>query len=322
MSMAPPLYRLRFGSFMDFAFRELHPGEILKNSWYIEFMAEVLQLNYQEPGQRMNRLIFNLPPGYLKTHICSVSFPAWILGRDPRKSVLILSEHPDAAFEIQERCFELMSSSRYRAIFPRATIKKHARMLELCHGGGIRHAGMGYHSHHKKSDVVIIDNPQSLYSLDRIKSEHLADFGRLLKKPKEGMMVMATRRLGENDLSSLLSRDRSGWHQWAFPAAALHDRDWRFPPDIRCNQKKGDLLNPGIDSWADLETHLHEMGGEAFCFQYLQGLHFPSAETVTETHEKDGQTIITIREPSSTETMMKFLNEIRAESKHKPLCMT
>ncbi|MCW1924264.1 hypothetical protein OKA05_16985 [Luteolibacter arcticus] len=248
----------------------------------------MLNLMYQESSSGLNRMIFNLPPGYLKTHLCSVSFPAWILGRDPRKSVLILSEDPEPAFEIQERCAELMGTSRYRSVFPRARIKKISRMLELEYGGGICHAGIGYSSRHTKSDVVIIDNPQSLHSLDRIKPEHFAEIGRLLKKPKEGIIVMATRRIAENDLSSFLHQKLGGWGRLSIPVVAFEDKVWKMPPDLSHVQKKGALLDSSLERWEDIEGHLAAMGGEAFCYQYLQGEYSPPKSGEIELPERNG----------------------------------
>lgn len=321
MTESQLIYRTRLDSFVDFAFRELNPGESFLPSWHVTFMAELLQSAYCLTDHKMRRLIFNLPPGYLKTHICSVSFPAWLLGRNPRKSVLILSEYPESALQIQEQCAELMSSDRYRSTFPRAAIKSSLKALELNYGGGIRHAGVGYASHHKKSDIVIIDNPQSLHGLDRFRPEQFTEIERLLKNPKEGLALVATRRLGENDLSAFLAR-KPAWTKIPLPAVALKDRIWPFPPEIPHQQKAGDLLHPSLEGWNDLERHLKDMGGEAFRYQYLQGLYSPSSDPVTETHEKDGKTYISISEPSPTKVTMKFLNDLRAQSKTKPLCMT
>src|SRR5688572_21176885 len=134
------MYRRDFGAFVSFAFRELNPGEGMDDNWHIRLMAGILQTSWEHPVPELpRRLIFNLPPGYLKTHICSISLPAWILGRDPRMSVLIVSETPDRALEIRERCAELMSSKRYRWLFPRARILRSSRDLELNYGGRIRH---------------------------------------------------------------------------------------------------------------------------------------------------------------------------------------
>lgn len=313
MTMAQYVYRMRLRSFVDFAFRELHPGEYLNRNWHIDLMVEILLFFYRDNLAETNRLIFNLPAGYLKTHVCSVSFPTWVLGRDPRKSVLILSEYPESAFEIQERCATLMSSSRYQAVFPRARIKKLSRAIELEYGGGIRHAGMGFTSQHKKSDIVIIDNPQSLHSLDRIKPEHFSDIGRLLKDPKKGMILMVTRRLGENDLSAFFHEKVGGWSKLAIPVVALEDKIWEMPPDVRYRQRKGEPLHPCHEGWEDIEGHHSTLKGEAFAYQYLQGLYFPPETGHTEYREKDGTTWLEIGAPCAIRSMSRFLQGLRAE---------
>lgn len=307
------IYRMRFRSFVDFAFRELHPGEFFLRNWHIDLMAEILQLIYHEPTRGMNRLIFNLPPGYLKTHICSVSFPAWVLGRDPRKSVLIMSEDPVSALEIQERCAELMSSCRYRAIFPRTKITKCSRTLELNYGGGIRHAGMGYTSQRKKSDIVIIDNPQSLSSLDRIKPENFAEIGRLLKNQKEGIMILSTRRLGKDDLSSFLYQKLGGWTRFAIPVVALNDWTWDLPPDIHQIQKAGELLHDSHEEWTDIQGHLEAMGGETFSFQYLQGQYSPPKTGEIDMPEEDGVKWKAVGAFDSTWVTSRHLENLRSQ---------
>lgn len=269
----------------------------------------------QEGGHDLKRVIFNLPPGYLKTHICSVSFPAWLLGRDPTKSVLILSEDPEPAFEIQERCAELIGSRRYRSVFPRARIKKVSRSLELEYGGGIRHAGIGYTSRHTKSDIVIIDNPQSLHSLDRIKPEQFVEIGRLLKKPKEGIMVMSTRRIADNDLSWFLHRKLGGWGRVSIPVVALDERTWELPPDINHAQKKGDLLDSSLEGWTDVEGHLAAMGGEAFCYQYLQGEYSPPKSGEIELPESDGMRWKAIGNFDPTWATSKYLEKLRLSAR-------
>ncbi|MCW1883109.1 hypothetical protein OKA04_00105 [Luteolibacter flavescens] len=305
------LYRMRFRSFVDFAFRELHPDESFVRNWHIDLMTEMLQMMHLERGHDLRRVIFNLPPGYLKTHICSVSFPAWLLGRDPRKSVLILSEDPEPAFEIQERCAELIGSQRFRSVFPRARIKKASRSLELDYGGWIRHAGIGYSSRHTKSDIVIIDNPQSLHSLDRIKPEHFAEIGRLLKQPKEGLIVMNTRRIAATDLSWFFHVKLNGWGRVSIPAVALEDETWSIPPDINHVQKKGDLLCFSLEGWEDIQGHLAAMGGEAFSYQYLQGQYSPPTSGEIELPDRDGMSWRAIGNFDPTWSTQRHLEKLR-----------
>lgn len=268
-------YRTRLSSFVDFAFRELHHGDPMRDNWHIRLMASLLEFSWlDEQPDVIRRQIFNLPPGYMKTHVCSISFPAWVLGRDPRKSVLIVSESPESALDIQERCAELMMSKRYQSIFPRARVSRNAARIELSYGGGIRHAGINQSLPHRKSDLVIFDNPQSLHNLDRLNLESFVEIGRTLREPNRGVMVLATRRLGKNDLSEFLRR-RAGWGGFAFPAIALRQMTFDFPPLDFHQQNKGEPLYPAFEDWLQLEDRLVELGGLAFAYQYMQGCYLP-----------------------------------------------
>lgn len=269
------MYRCNFGAFVDFAFRELNPGERMEDNWYIRLMAGLLQTTrFDTDGILPRRLIFNLPPGYLKTHICSISFPAWILGRDPSMSVLIVSETPDIALEIRERCAELMSSKRYRSLFPRPRIVRSARDLELNYGGRIRSSGIGHSLPSRASDLVVIDNPQSMHSLGRVDPAQFLEIGRTLKNPKTGMIVMVTRRLSENDLSSFL-HGRPNWGSMVLPVIATSNIDW---PGVNSNdyhQRKGEPLHESYEGWDKIEEQILDLGGEAFSWQYMQGAYRP-----------------------------------------------
>ena len=66
------LQREDFATFIERAFHELNPGTPLVNSWYLELMADKLE---QVRLGRIKRLIINLPPRSLKTHIASVCLP-------------------------------------------------------------------------------------------------------------------------------------------------------------------------------------------------------------------------------------------------------
>lgn len=268
------IYRKYFSSFVDFAFRELHPDELFFDNWHIQFMADLLQFSLSRTEGAPRRIAFNLPANSSKTHVCSVSFPAWVLGRDPRKTVLILSETPELAWQLQERCAELMGSARFQAIFSRARIKKVGRSVELKYGGGIRHAGVSYSSQHKKSDIVILDNPQSLHSLERFNPESFIEIGRLLRNPKEGLIVLATRRLGDGDLTEFLCR-RQGWQSFGIPGVALEELEIEFPPNVHHKTTIGEPLNEMVESWEDIERQFRELGAEDFCHQILQSKYSP-----------------------------------------------
>lgn len=311
MSEYKLMYRRNLGSFVDLAFRILHPDEKMDDNWHIRLMANLLQLSWEEP-EALKRMTFNLPPGYLKTHICSVALPAWILGRDPRKSVLIVSETPDQSLEIMQRCAELMASKAYRQIFPRAKIAHVSRRLELEYKGGIRCSGAGFSLPQRKSDLVVIDNPQSMHNLHRLSPEPFAEIGRTLKDPKKGMIVLATRRLGENDLTSFLY-ERGQWGVFEFPVVGIREKKWQLPPDDNRVHMRGEPLHPIRENWDDIKQLLFEMGGDSFCWQYLQGLYTPNTTGQRKGKDKDGNPVLIIGTFSPTGVASEDLDAMRAE---------
>jgi hypothetical protein len=314
MASCEYLYRRHFGSFVDFSFRELHPGECLKGNWHIELLADLLEfMSTTDEPAAIRRQILNLPPGYLKTHICAIALPAWLLGRDPRQSVLIISETPAHALEIRERCAELMSTKRYRAIFPRTRILRSSRQLELRGGGEIRHAGAGFALPVRRSDLVVIDNPQSLHSLERFNANGYLEIGRTLRDPKRGVVLLVTRRLGPEDLTAFLMR-QGGWFALPFPVVSLRDAPLEFPPDFQHMWRKGELLHPELENWEAVETRLQEMGGEAFRWQYMQGLYVPqtTGERLIRVDE-NGTQWKAIGSFDPTQVSLQDLGNLRAE---------
>lgn len=307
------LYRKNFASFCEFSFRILNPGERMQPCWHAPLMANILEFSWLENDTDLYRkLIFNLPPDSLKTHICSISLPAWILGRDPRKNVLIVSETPQHARTIQAKCEELMDSVRYKAIFPRTRIKRVARDIELAHGGRISHAGIGYSLPQGGSDLVVIDNPESLHRKEKKSYGSLLEIGRLLRKQNEGLMILATRRLGREDMSQFLYQN-GGWAVISLPAVAMEEKRWLFPPYDDTTQEPGDLLQ-WRNSWDDLEARLYDLGGEAFAYQYLQGEYVPNNQHCGNVGvDQDGKMVFFAGKPSLTTVAAKHLGRLRGE---------
>lgn len=272
------LYRSNFPSFVDFAYRELHPGARFMPNWHIPLISQFLEFVWKTKSSEIPRKhILNLPPNSLKTHICSISYPVWVLANDPRKSVLIIAETSDEALEIRERCAELISSRRFQTLFPYARIGRNHKRLELIHGGGISHAAAGYSLPSRRSDLVVIDNPQSLHSLGRYSLSSFVEIERTLKDPKDGLILMATRRLGSGDLTDILSR-MAGWTICPLPAISMHDSSIEFPPHISYSWFKGMRLQEWSEDWPDFERNLRAIGGEAFGWQYMQGLYKPQTQ--------------------------------------------
>ena len=129
------LARLDFGVFAVVMFPELHDGKQMVPAPYVNLMAEAL-MAVRDGAEK--RLIFNLPPGHMKSLIISVLFSAWLLGVEPSKRILCVSYGDDLTRQLSRLTRRVMISSLYRRIFPKTTLAKQAEDLLTTTKGGQR----------------------------------------------------------------------------------------------------------------------------------------------------------------------------------------
>ena len=102
---------------------------------YVNLMAEALMAVRDGAGKR---LIFNLPPGHMKSLIISVLFSAWLLGVEPSKRILCVSYGDDLTRQLSRLTRRVMISPLYRRIFPKTILAKQAEDLLTTTKGGQR----------------------------------------------------------------------------------------------------------------------------------------------------------------------------------------
>jgi predicted phage terminase large subunit-like protein len=122
-------------------------------------------------GQRgIPRLMVFMPPRYWKSNTCSQKFPAWLLGRDPEKRVILASYGADLATEHSGKVRDLIESDKYQAIFgTRSSVetpveinedKRAAQAWNLqSHNGGMISAGVGGAIVGKGGHLLVLDDP-------------------------------------------------------------------------------------------------------------------------------------------------------------------
>jgi hypothetical protein len=76
--------RQDFVSFVRKMFHVLNPSATFLMNWHICAIAYVLE---QVWLGKIKRLIIAMPPRSLKSMMCSVALPAWVLGHDPSKAL-------------------------------------------------------------------------------------------------------------------------------------------------------------------------------------------------------------------------------------------
>jgi hypothetical protein len=115
------IIRTDFPSFIRQTFQILSPSAHYYDNWHIHAMAH--QLERVRLG-KIRRLVITLPPRSLKSQICSVAFPAYILGQDPTKRVICISYSQDLATKLSNDCREVMSSPLYRQLFSQTKLSR------------------------------------------------------------------------------------------------------------------------------------------------------------------------------------------------------
>jgi hypothetical protein len=109
----------------------------------------------------MRRLIINLPPRHLKSHLASVAFPAWCLGHRPAAQILCVSYAQDLADKLARDCRRIVASEWYRHLFPtRLSPQRQAAPEFETTAQGCRLAtSVGGVLTGRGADIIIIDDP-------------------------------------------------------------------------------------------------------------------------------------------------------------------
>jgi predicted phage terminase large subunit-like protein len=267
--------RKDFVSFVRKVFHVLNPGAIFHMNWHICAIAHHLE---QVWLGNIKRLIITVPPRSLKSIMCSVAFPAFVLGQDPTKRLIVASYSADLAIKHGNDFRTVVNSAEDHAIFPamRISVMKNTQSEVVTTQNGFRLAisvdgaltGRG-------GDIIIIDDPIAALAAGSQKSrEHVANwyFNTALSRlddKQNGAIVLVMQRLHEDDLAGVLLRGSDEWTVLSLPAIA--EQDERIPiGNGRFHYRHaGDVLHPERESRKVLES-LRAQHAETFAAQYQQ----------------------------------------------------
>jgi hypothetical protein len=265
-------YSTSFPAFVDFAFRELHTKPLLGN-WHVDVMVDAL-LGMANGEQ--DRLVLNAPPRSLKSFCGSIALPAFLIGRNPTKHILIAAGNIGLRSELQVKLRKLMSSDRYRSVFPHVNFDKDGSDIVLRHGGAIRFTTIGHQISGRGADLIIVDDPLSpSHAKDEEKRTFVnqfysADLATRLND-KGGAILVIMQRVHPEDLTNhILGRDK-GFKELVLSAIALDDETWKLSDGRTFRRKKHLALDPQRESWDQLLETLRQIGSFQFSSQYLQG---------------------------------------------------
>jgi predicted phage terminase large subunit-like protein len=269
------LLRTSFSSFVRRSFLTLNPGATFHENWHID--AILYHLELVRIG-KIKRLIINLPPRSLKSTICSVAFPAYVLGLDPTRRIIVASYASELAAKLSNDFRTVLRSSWYRSAFStRISELKNTEAEVMTTRRGYRLAvSVGGTLTGRGGDILIIDDaikPQDAYSDSKREAANnwfdTTVLSRLDDK-RTGAIVVVMQRLHSADLTGKLLRDSDEWTVLNLPAVAEKDEQIQIGADSYFERKVGDVLHPEREPKAVLDSLRAQVGSEVFAAQYQQ----------------------------------------------------
>ncbi len=161
--------RANFYSYVKLVASVVMPNTF-RDGRHIQVICEHLQSLYEsyvkyeeDPKAHITeRLQVFLPPRSMKSVLCSILFPSWILGRNPKYRVLLIGNNTQNAIDIFGRPLKnLMLSGEYKEIFPETKIDEKASAAQrffTLNGGGFYCSGAGVAIAGRGGDFIICDD--------------------------------------------------------------------------------------------------------------------------------------------------------------------
>lgn len=275
------LLRTDFKSFVTKVFGEVAPGSKYLNNWHIDVICDAIMDMCEG---RHNRQIINMPPRYMKSLICSVALPAWILGHNPKAQILCVSYNDELADKFAISCRDVMQSDWYRELFPMTRLHQSRQAVNdfaTTRGGGRIATSIGGTLTGRGADWIIIDDPQK--SVDATSEAQRAKlnewygstlYSRLNDKAT-GKIIVVMQRLHQDDLTGHLLELGEQFKVIKLPVIATVDESWvvknRISGKTRViTRAKGELLHPDRENMDVVMGIKNSMGENAFAAQYQQ----------------------------------------------------
>lgn len=264
-------------SFVERVFQTLSPASTCQRNWHIDAICHRME---QVRRGKIKRLIICVPPRALKSMMCSVAFPAYVLGHEPTKRIICVSYSADLAVRLSNDCREIMASPWYQRVFPGTVISRAKNTEEeftTTRRGYRLSTSIEGTLTGRGGDIIIIDDPiKPNDALSDSKRERVnnAFFNTILSRlddKRTGAIVVVMQRLHEDDLVGRLLRDAPGeWTVLSLPAIAEEEESVEIGDNKFHVRRPGDVLHAEREPRPILESYKAQLGSDTFAAQYQQ----------------------------------------------------
>lgn len=273
------ILRTDFKSFVQKVFNEVSPSSEYLDNWHIDLICS--ELMGVENGE-YNRLIINLPPRYMKSIICSVAFPAFILGHNPTVSIVCVSYNDTLSEKLALDCKKVIESEWYKELFPQTKLNKNKKAVldfETISGGGRFSTSVNGTLTGRGGDYLIIDDPikpvdaNSDLQRNKINDWYANTLYSRLNNKNTGKIIIIMQRIHEEDLTGYLLNNYDNFKLIKIQAIAEQDEKWVIHTkhgDKIITRKKGEALHSDRENIEQLKKLKEHIGEYNFAGQYQQ----------------------------------------------------
>ncbi|MEW9921836.1 phage terminase large subunit [Marimonas sp. MJW-29] len=270
-----PLLRQDLSSFIQRAALTVNPGMSYLHNWHIDAIAWHLE---EVARGGIRRLIITMPPRSLKSVSASIAFPAWLLGKDPRRRIVCVSYAEGLADKFALDCQKVMEAPWYCATFPVTRIAKGRggrSDFETTRGGGRFSTSVGGTLTGRGGDIIIIDDPhkpdeaQSDAKRAAVIEWYRSTLLSRLDDPVTGPIILIQQRVHEADLAGTLL-EMGDWLHLDLPAIAEEPVEISLGWRGTVRRVPGHLLHEARLPRDLLDQRRSELGSYVFAAQYQQ----------------------------------------------------
>lgn len=259
------------------AWHLVEPGVEMVPGFYVDAICDHLQA---VAAGDIARLVITLPPGFLKSTLVSVLFPAWKWIDAPAYRFITASHDSDLALRDAVRSRRVMTSDWYQARWGdrfRLTTDQNVKSRYENDQTGHRIAlGTGSGITGKRADLVLVDDPHdtedvhSPTALDATVRWWNETVPSRLNDPKRGPKIIIQQRIHVSDLAG--AAIAQGYEHLNLPMEydpqdqqPVTSIGWRDP-----RTEAGELLDPVRYDAAAIAEKRQELGTRAYEAQYQQ----------------------------------------------------
>lgn len=163
-----------------------------------------------------DRVCVNIPPRHGKSQLVSTYYPAWFIGRNPGKKVMLVSHTSDLAVDFGRKVRNLIDSDPFHAIFPATALSmdsKSAGRWNTTTGCEFYATGVGSALAGRGADLLLVDDPHSEQDILNgnftafEKAYEWFAFGARTRLMPGGRVAIVHTRWHQDDLTGKLIRD-------------------------------------------------------------------------------------------------------------------